>query len=324
MNQEKLNKLFQLATGKGKAKEEVKKYVNNASRKKADKAKSSYKGYKGSYTDPITAWTRWYEDMKNNIDSSNADDVWSFAEENHPNGREEARNYLREQTKVGGNPTKRESILREQLTKSPSWLVQEKIPELNQVGALVSNQNLVKARKIYASVFEKNLTKLPLQELDPDVPTEVHVNDLLKLELLGSVEVARIVNGRFAVASPDGTVKPAFMLEDPSEIVEMGTVDPSEMDILTNVVPEIATPLIEGALTSIRDMTDVGNRAASGAALQMLKKGMPMDQWGDAFSLIGQNDVDLGMQGLIENNDYDYQDIARLTAESRSMYGGMQ
>lgn len=319
MNQEKLNQLFELATGRRK--QETKQTISKGSINKATKAKNSFKLFAGSYADPITAWQKWYEDSRKNIDSENIDDVWKFAEDNHPNGKEEARNYLRSSAPASKNPVTAESQLRESLTKSPSWFVQEKLPELNQLGSVVSNQNLIKARQIYANSLQTTLMNLPLTDLDPDVPSEVHINDLLKLELLGSAQTASIVNGRFAISDKSGKIIPAFMLDQPSELAAGASVDPAEMDILSDLVPEVATPIIESALSNARGSLELGNKAASGVALQMLQKGMPVEKWGDAFSLIGNNDIDAGLNGLIENNDYGYEDLIRLSSKAQSMYG---
>jgi len=312
MNQDKLNKLFNLATGNRVTDRSVKAVTNTAAKSAAKKIKSKLGGYRGAYVSPAEAWARWYEDSKKEMTSDNVDDVWKFAEENHPSGPDAARDYLRSQVPTERDPFLEESNLRETLTKSPSWFVQEQMPRMNKLGATVSNQNLVKARKIYGETLKSALMKLPLEELDPDVPLEVHLKDLEKLELFGSVDAASIVNGRFAIADSDGNIKPAFMLD--GDAVE-------DSSFVSSVVPQIAEPILSSALSTARDEISLNNKAASGVAIDMLKKGMPVDQWGDAFSLAGSNDMETALSGLAVKDGLGFEDVIRLAAEGKAMYG---
>ena len=319
MNPEKLNQLFELATGSSKQTATPKAVVKTRSQDNAKKVKAKYGSYKGTYTSPAEAWATWYENSMSNIDSDNADDIWSFAEQNHPQGKDAARDYLRRKVEPTNDPFVDETTLRNQMTKAPSWFVEENMPKLNQLGATVSNQNLVKARRIYSESFKKNLQKLDLGGLDPDVPLEVHINDLVKIEMMGSTEMASVVNGRLAVATQDGNIQPAFMIDQPQDL----STD-SELGLISQIVPAIAEPIMKLAMKNAVDLQAMDNRMASGATAKMLKDGLPVEQWGDAFSILGNNDIETALGGAAVKDDLGYEELLRLTAEANTMYGGQQ
>lgn len=298
LNRDKFNKLLVLATGKKPT--EAVKQVNQNSKKRGSKVKDDLSKYKGIYADPYTAWTEWYRSNKNELDSNNADDVWDFAESNFPGSRDQAREWLKNEVSTSTNsqdPAINDISLRENLAKSPSWLAEEMMPAVEQNAATVSNQNMTKAKNVYQKTVLGKLQNIDLSELDPDVAIEEHINDIVRLEAAGLANGISVVNGRFAAVSQNGQLVPAFSLNYDNSAIGDGP----EIEEMYEILHPVIKPLIESAVSSSRSKMGLNNRAARGAAINMLSSGqMPISEWQNALSLLGDVDgvVDAGIKGI--------------------------
>lgn len=324
----KLNKLFALASGKPQKQEQV--AVKKANNAKADKIKKSLGDYKGIYSDPVVAWNKWMGDNEKNIDSTIADDVFAHAEAQFPGSQEQARDAIRNRKRQqfdNSDPSIKEQNLRNEMTRSPSWLNEELMPELATTSNKVSSQNLFKAKTVYSKTLEQKLQKMDLSQLDPDVPAEVHVDEMVKLEAMNLLDSAKIVNGRLAVVNPDGQIQPAFALT--SDFESRIDMNAPEVQTIVNTAPEICKKYVDSALENTKEITGMNNRASTGAALNMLGSGeMDTSQWGDALSLLNGNTsggLTKGIEGLVSRNpNINEEEAMKHAADIYSQYGGIQ
>lgn len=302
LNNDKLNKLFVLATGKEPT--QAVRQRNQNSKKRGDSIKMNYGKYTGAYSDPYKAWTNWYRDSKKDLDSDNADDVWDFAEKNFPGSPEQARGWLKNDvvsSSENQDPAIKDINLRENLSKSPSWLASEMLPEVDKLSATVSNQNMTKAKTVFQRSVMDKLAKVDLTQLDPDVAVEEHVADLIRMETAGIADSVTVVNGRFAGMGPNGKVMPAFALGMNNSSIGNGP----EMEEMFAILLPTVKPVIESALSNNRSMMGLNNQAARGATVNMLKNGdMPISEWQNAISMLGDPDgvIDAGISGLVNKN----------------------
>jgi hypothetical protein len=327
LNTDKLNKLYKLATG-NKSEQATPK---SKDRLKLDKAEKSLRSYRSAYSDPVDAWSKWVAEQDQNIDADNADDVWNMAEKEFPGSQEQARDQIRNQirSRISSNdPSIREQQLRNTMIKSPSWLNQELEEELRTASTVSSNQNLFKSKSVYLKSLEQKLGKFNFQELDPDVPADVHVMEAVKLEALGLLDTAKIVNGRFVVMGKGGSIQPAFSVTQEAELSgELNTESP-EIQMIMQLAPSIVKKYVEPAMQSTQGIMSMENRASRGAALQMLRGGsLPVDRWGEALSLLNENQgagINEGIAGLAEQNpNMNEEDAAKYSMDIISNYGGM-
>lgn len=301
---EQLNKLYALATGKQTKENQIKEIEKQDNSRVVSKAKNELAKYKGLFMDPYEAWTKWYSKTKATINSKTADDIWSVAEQEFPGSPEQARTWLRESTSGVINKqdqTSREIAMRNEMSASPSWLVNEMVPELQNISAAVSDQNLGKAKAVYKKTLEQRLDMIDLTQLDPEVPAETHIEDAIKLEMLGLMEGASIINGRFVTMNQQGQIQPAFSISG-----DMGIGGP-EME----TIREVATPLLQNristALSIAASQVEMGNKASGGAYLDMLRNGdLEVNEWQNAISMLGDSEgvVDTGITGMANRNPF--------------------
>lgn len=302
---DQLNKLYALATGGKNTKQEQISTIQKADNsKKISKAKYELAKYKGMYVDPYEAWTRWYSKMKPSIDSKTADDIWSMAEAEFPGSPDQAKDWLRQSTNgitSKSDKASQEIAMRNEMSSSPSWLVNEMVPQLQDTAATVSTQNLGKAKAIYKKSLEQKLDSIDLTQLDPEVPVETHIEDAIKLEMIGMLDGANVVNGRFASINEQGQIQPAFAMQ-----MDMGLGGP-ELDNIQSVAMPILKNKISSAISLASTQVEMGNRASGGAYLEMLKKGdLGMDEWQNAIAMLGDADgvIDAGISGMATKNPY--------------------
>lgn len=302
---EQLNKLYALATGGKNTKQEQVSTIQKADNSKTvSKAKYELAKYKGMYVDPYEAWTKWYNKIKPSIDSKTADDIWSVAESEFPGSSDQAKDWLRQSTKgvtSKADKASQEIAMRNEMSTSPSWLVNEMVPDLQDTAATVSTQNLGKANAVYKKSLEQKLDTLNLTELDPEVPVETHIEDAIKLEMLGMLDGSSVVNGRFASVNEQGQIQPAFSIS-----YDMGLGGP-ELENIQAVAMPILKNKISSAISFASAQVEMGNRASGGAYLDMLKKGdLGMDEWQNAISMLGDSDgvIGAGISGMARKNPY--------------------
>lgn len=302
---EQLNKLYALATGgRNTKKEQVETIQKIDNSKTISKAKYELAKYKGMYVDPYEAWTKWYNKIKPSIDSKTADDIWSVAESQFPGSADQAKDWLRQSTKEvtsKADKASQEIAMRNEMSTSPSWLVNEMIPDLQDTSAVVSTQNLGKAKAVYKKSLEQKLDMLDLTQLDPEVPVETHIEDAIKLEMLGMLDGSSIVNGRFVSINQEGRIQPAFSIP-----YDMGLGGP-ELENIQSVAMPLLKNKIASAISFASAQVEMGNRASGGAYIEMLKNGdLEMDEWQNAISMLGDADgvVNAGIQGMSQKNPF--------------------
>ena len=332
LNQDKLNKLFSLATGRNgeSIKGKVVSMKQIQAKKRGEKVKSRLPAYRGLFKDPVEAWTRWYEDSRKELSSDNADDVWATAEAEHPQGPTAARDFARRSASSHLNerdPFMAETGLRNEMGQSPEWLRGEMAPNLASAANATQAQNNFKARKVYEQSLMQKLGQLKLNELDQDVPAEVHVDELVKLELLGITDMASVVNGRFAVADEKGNIRPVYDLDDPNDVASGIESDTPEMEMINTVVPKIAKSVISSAMRMGRTEQAKNNKAASGVAMGMLGKGMDVEDMGGAMSLMNDDSggaLRAGIRGRASIGPQTQDEMIMEAGDIADQYGGVE
>ncbi len=332
LNPDKLNKLFSLATGRNgeSVKEKVVSMKQIQAKKRGEKVKNRLPAYRGLFKDPVEAWTRWYEDSRKEMSSDNADDVWTHASAQHPQGEVAAKDYARRSASSHlseKDPFMAETGLRNEMAQSPTWLRDEMAPNLASAANATQAQNNFKAKKVYEQSLMQKLGQMNLSDLDQDVPSEVHIDELVKLELLGLTDMASIVNGRFAVADEKGAIRPVYDLDDPNDVASGIESDTPEMEMINSVVPKIAKSMIGSAMRSGRKTQASNNKAASGVAMGMLGKGMDVEDMGGAMSLMNDESggaLRAGIQGRASIGQQNQDEMIMEAGEIADQYGGVE
>lgn len=305
LNPDKMNKLFTMATGKAPAMEQTKQVIDGVNKEKRKKSKLNLAKMRGLYSDPLEAWSKWFREEQKNTAGNEANDLWSEAEESFPGSPEQAKEWMRTETNSlvdHSDPTIKDINLKKNISKSPDWLAKEMLPTLAQTSATVSDQNLMKSKLAYRKLFSDKLSKLNFQELDPEVPPEVHVEDALKLEALGLLDSAQIVNGRLSTNN-GGTIQPAFAL-DQSDI---GINPGPEFAAIREIAEPILTQEITAALNNTAGIMEMDNTASRSVTRRMLEDGnLDMSEWQNAITMLGNQDdvIDSGIKGLVKKNPF--------------------
>lgn len=330
LNTDKLEKLYRLATGKTRKQETVKESVNASSVSKIEKIKKNKAKFKGFYSDPYEAWVKWYQDSEKDIDANNANEVWKALEQDFPGSQEQARDWLKNdilQKVDSSDAYAREVKLRNRMTKAPSWMAEQMLPELARTSSAVSNQNTSKMKAVYKKLIKDKLSKMNLLDLDPEVPIDVHVDDAMKLELLGLLDSGAIYDGRFATTNNEGKVKPAFTLDmDQEDVTNIGIGPEGEM------IKEVAFPVIHSlvstAVSKTADTVTMDNKASFGAALEMMKSGdLDVSEWKNIMSLVEDKEglKNAGISGIINKNPFmDIEDMNLMAFDIAEMEGELQ
>jgi hypothetical protein len=303
LNKDKLNKLYTLATGNAPAIQQTQKEKIKSNKKSLEKSKYNLAKMKGLYSDPLEAWQKWYRNERENIPIDSADDFWNEAETQFPGSPDQAKDWLRGE--VGSlvdhdDPAIRDINMRNVVSKAPTWLSREMLPDLASTSAQVSNQNLTKTKMVYKQAFVERMKKFNLDDLDPEVPVDVHVEDVLKLEAFGLLDAASIMNGRFAISN-NGTIQPAFALDSSVTGIEPGP----EFGIIQEAVTPMLTQEISTALSNTSGIIEMDNSASRAATRRMLEDGsMDMSEWENAIRIVGNPDevIDSGIRGMVAKN----------------------
>lgn len=312
LSSDKLTKLFALASGQPTQNKPVVKKKQDTS-----KIKNKLAYYKAAYSDPNTAWLKWVGEAKNSITSETADDIWGYAEQQFPGDPSQARESIRNNVRSGlsSEPVAKEVDLRNAMQSAPSWMQEELAPEMAIASATVANQNSSKAKSIYSMALEKKLRQMNLAELDMDVPAEVHAQEFIALELMNSLDQAKIVNGRLCLLNEKGTIQPAYSMLEQPQIQNILAADSPESNAILEIANTIVVPSIKKAMANSRDMSSIDNKASGGAAIQMLKSGdVSVDNWGSLLGMINGDGIDAGLEGLATRNPH-------MSQEDELMYG---
>jgi len=322
LSQDKLTKLFALASGKPVTNKPIEK-------KKPDttKIKGRLDLYKAAYTDPITAWSNWATEAKKIATSETADDIWNHAEQNYPGDPSQAREAIRSNIRSGisSEPVSREVDLRNAMQSAPSWMQGELAPEMAITSSKVSAQNSAKAQAMYTMALDKKLKSMNLGELDIDVPAEIHAQEFIALEMMNKLDEAQIINGRVCLLNEQGQIQPVYSMLDRPEIQNMLSGDSPEADMVSGIANKLVIPAIQTALSNSKETGSMDNRAAGGAAIQMLKSGnVPIDDWGSLLGMINGDGLSAGMEGLSARNPHMSEEDELMNGmEIYAKYGGV-
>lgn len=302
LSQDKLTKLFALASGKPVTSKPMEK-------KKPDttKIKNRLDFYKAAYSDPITAWSNWASEAKKTATSETADDIWNHAEQNYPGDPSKAREAIRSNIRSGlsNEPVAREVDLRNAMQSAPSWMQGELAPEMAITSNKVSTQNSAKAQTMYTMALDKKLRSMNLGELDIDVPAEIHAQEFITLEMLNKLDEAQIINGRVCLLNEQGQIQPVYSMMDRPEIQNMLSGDSPESIMISSIANKLVIPAIQTALTQSKEVGSLDNRAAGGAAIKMLKSGdVPVDDWGSLLGMINGDGLSAGIEGISARNPH--------------------
>ena len=326
LNKDKLNKLYTLATGNAPAIQQTRNEKKKSNKQLRDKAKYNLSKMQGIYSDPLEAWQKWYRSERENIPIDDADDFWSDAETSFPGSPDQAKDWLRGE--VGSlveheDPAIRDINMRSVVSKAPSWLSREMLPELARTGAQVSDQNLTKTKMVYKQAFIERMKKFNLEELDPEVPVDVHIDDVLKLEAFGLLDAASIMNGRFAISN-NGAIQPAFALDSSVTGIEPGP----EFGIIQEAVTPLLKQEISTAINNTAGIIEMDNSASRAATRRMLEDGsMDMSEWENAIRIMGNPDdvVGSGIKGMISRNpNMDINDMISSALDIGNLKRGIQ
>jgi hypothetical protein len=304
LSSDKLNKLFALASGK---KPEVATTQAIKKGRPAADINKKLNYYRSAYEDPTKAWSSWVTDSKKHLTADNAEDVWNHAETNYPGDPSQARDAIRSNIRSGisSEPVSREVDLRNTIQSAPAWMQPELAPEMAITSNVVSSQNSAKAKSMYSMALQKKMDAMDLGQLDIDVPTEVHTQEFIALELLNKLDEAKIVQGRLCILNQKGEIQPVYSLMDTPEVQNMLSSDNPESEMVSEIASQVVVPRITAAMDQNKELGSMDNRASGGAALGMLKSGdVPVDNWGSLLGMINGNGVSAGIQGLASRNPH--------------------
>jgi len=321
----KLEQLYQIATNNNKQQTTIhNQLLERNSKENLAKAQKEIGLAKMSSKDPYEVFTKWFDSTQKYVDDINRNQYWSTAMGLFPGSQEQAKSFLKahidSQTK--GDSYQEEVALRNLSTKIPDWAVSEVKPRIDFLQSQNANQNLMKAVNLYKKNLTQRLLVLTQNPLDLDVPEEEHVKDFLKLEGLNLLDVARVENGRLITANDKGTIIPAFQLEDRKQVLKKdtnGTPIPSEMDLIYRVAPDLIKEAVKNNIQKNKEIVNLGNKAASAAAMKMLESGdLSLPDWGEAFSITSGLEPDMVMGAAIKGSakKNPYKSVSDIVAET--------
>lgn len=305
----KLEQLYQIATNNNNQQSTIhNSLLERNSKINLLKAQKEISIAKGSSKDPYEVFTKWFDSTQKYVDNSNRNKYWEIALQLFPGSVEQAKDFLKNHinAKSKGDSYQEEISLRNLATKIPDWAVDEVKPRIDFLQSQNANQNLMKAINLYKKNLTSRLDKLTENPLDLDVPEEEHVKDFLKLEGLNLLDVAKVENGRLITANDKGIIVPAFQIEDRKQVLKKdpnGTPLPSEMDVIYKVAPDLIREAVSKNLQKSKELVNLGNKAASASAMNMLESGsLDVPNWGEAFSIINNLEPDTVLRSAIKGS----------------------
>jgi hypothetical protein len=321
MSPDKLQKLFNLATAGGKVttgQPEAKPKAVDLSQHRKNLAIQ-----RGIHQDPKKAWGAWMDKT-----NPNTQDLWNMAEKEYPGTQDEARTAIQDRINSrisNADPSAQEVDLRNQMYSAPDWMQGQMANQLSSVSNRVAQQNTAKAKAIYTKSLEQKMSDFDLTQLDPDVPIEVHLQDIAGLEALNKLDGAQIANGRICVVNDKGEIEPAFSLLGKPDVQNTLNSYSSELDTINSIIDKVVRPMLQQAMETSKLQGSMDNRAAGGAALNALRSGnVPIDQWSDYSPMINADHVDAGIEGIANKSPFMSRDDKLSSAmDIFSRYGNM-
>ena len=237
---------------------------------------------------------------------------WQQYEKMHPRGTDGAQSdfvntTMREVGYVSGISNK-EFLLRERMANSPPWAQAILGPELAKYSTVVANANLSKANQVYKADLEDKVKKFVYNaDLDPDVSTDQHTADFLRMEQLNLSGIASVVNGRVGAHDQNGQFIPGFAIADRKQIFPndpYGTPSGVEQMLVRDAAVKPIKDAVETKLVNQRSTISRQERLSAMGATQLLEKGAyPIDRWHEAFAINPEADpygqITRGLRGEI-------------------------
>lgn len=273
-------------------------------------AEMAKKMYPDNQQSQFNYWKKNVDIVGMDNDARNA--YWKTYEQMHPRGIDGAKSdfintTLNEVGLVNGVSNK-EFLLRERIANSPPWAQSALGPELAKYSTAVANANLSKANQVYINNLTNNMNRMMVSaKIDPDVSTDQHTADFLKLEQLNLLDVGHIVNGRVGAYDPSGQFVPGFAIADRNQIFpndSAGTPSAAEQIMVKQSAMQPIKDAIELNLVNQRSTISRQERLSAMQATKMLEDGhFPVGRWGEAFSINPesepQSQIQRGLQGEI-------------------------
>tara|TARA_E500000305_G_scaffold85616_1_gene71720 strand:+ start:354 stop:1436 length:1083 start_codon:yes stop_codon:yes gene_type:complete len=185
--------------------------------------------------------------------------------------------------------SEKEYYIRDNLNKWPDWLTKEYEPSLANLMMVNQTKDMLKGETVYKKATEDKLNSL-LQSsyLSPNIAEEDHVKDLLKLETLGFLSGATIVDGRVGVTNKNQKFQPAFSIKNASEITDESIPSsPAESAFLRDAVQTDVKDAVSMNLKESRSRLKSQHDELRFTMLSEVRQGnVDIDRWGDVASMI--------------------------------------
>lgn len=272
------------------------------------------------------------------INDYNQDEYYQLFYNAYPGSPQDADNFLMTtlQGTVLDTPDldQKEILLRNSMSRLPLHLQEHFKPAMDILVNTVSFKNASKASALYKDDLSKRASVFATKQWDTDVPRDVHLNDMVKLESLGLLQYADVYNGRLGVATKDGTVLPAFDINSASQVFPDSQVSSSnptsaEIGVIMNIAPGLLGKTLDTAIGKQKQDLMVSSMATSELGFKMLEKGeLDIPEWSQAIGLIqraNSHDVlNAGLNGYIETGKIaSRSDLTRSMTTVRSYYGDL-
>lgn len=262
---------------------------------------------------------------------------WKLHEQLNPKGMEATRQEFinvttRELGAISGLSAK-EFFLRDRIENSPKWAKTVLEPELAKISTTIANANYTKASQVYGKDAQIRInTLLKTAELDPDLASDQHTADLIKLEQLNLLDVADVVNGRVGVYNDQGAFIPSFAVKNRNQVFKndfAGSPTVAEQLKVKDTVSKYFKDAVENNLSLNRTNVKHQERLSEEEAIRSLEFGdFTIDKWGEAFSMAPErNPMDQiisGLKGEIKSKRVaTYQDLAQTIYSALSQYNNL-
>jgi len=262
---------------------------------------------------------------------------WKTYEEMHPEGIVGAKRDFVDITKreleVISGLSGKEFFLRDRLNNTPDWARKELDPILGELSAVVANANYSKSQQVYMSELDNRINRFMVTaQLDPDLPIDTHVEDVVRLEQLNLMDVAHVSGGRMGVYDKKNTFIPVFGLKSREQIFEndpYSAPSAEEQSVVRDLSPSIIRKAVEGNVLVARSKIKIQERTAIAVATKYLEDGAyPMDRWDSAFAMLSEvpirEKIGSGIKGEIASGRIKTeQDLARTVYMAMTRYGNM-
>lgn len=247
---------------------------------------------------PTNAQNRFnYWKNNNSLDSlsnNSRNYFWKEYEKMHPSGKDGAvsdfiNTSLIELNNISGVSSK-EFFLRDRMANSPEWARTALAPELAKLSTVVATANFSKASQVYSNTLSGKVNKFLMDnELDPDVSTDQHSSDFMKLEQMNLFDVASVVNGRIGIYNQSGTFVPSFGLQDRKQAMPndpYGAPSFAEQVLVKDTATQPIKEAIENKIYSQRSVISRQEKQSAMEVSKLLESGhYNIDRWNEAFAV---------------------------------------